>query len=186
LAELAAKTGRVLRHVQILTLLALGYAKSQQSDMAFATINDILRIGATEGYIRGVVDQGHEAGQIFLNFALEKSRMASLSPDSAVYLDDLCAAFQGTSMAREGVPSARLPIPAHTAVAVHGLVEALTDREMKVLHLLAGGASNLQIGESLNISVNTVRWHVANILSKLQVENRTQAASAAYSLGLIA
>ncbi len=59
--------------------------------------------------------------------------------------------------------------------------EALTDRELAVLRLVAKGYSNAQISENLYISLNTVKSHLQNILDKLQLKNRTQAA--AYALG---
>ena len=52
----------------------------------------------------------------------------------------------------------------------------LTGREMVVLKLIARGLSNQHIAESLVISESTVRFHVSNILSKLHLANRTQAA----------
>ncbi len=62
--------------------------------------------------------------------------------------------------------------------------EALTDRELEVLGLLARGMSNRRIAESLVISEATARNHVSNILGKLQVESRTQAALYALREGL--
>ncbi len=62
--------------------------------------------------------------------------------------------------------------------------EALTGREIEVLRLVAQGASNPQIAETLGITVNTVKVHLRNILDKLQVENRTQAAAYAVRVGL--
>jgi NarL family two-component system response regulator LiaR len=52
----------------------------------------------------------------------------------------------------------------------------LTEREMDVLKLIANGYSNSQIAEELVISENTVKGHVSNILSKLHLADRTQAA----------
>ena len=63
--------------------------------------------------------------------------------------------------------------------------EALTEREIDVLRLVAQGASNPQIAETLCISVNTVKSHLKNILAKLQLDNRTQAATYALQSGLI-
>jgi len=63
--------------------------------------------------------------------------------------------------------------------------EALTEREIDVLRLVAQGASNPQIAEDLHITVNTVKVHLRNILSKLQLDNRTQAAAYAVQSGLI-
>jgi DNA-binding NarL/FixJ family response regulator len=63
--------------------------------------------------------------------------------------------------------------------------EALTERELVVLRLVAVGASNQEIAERLMISVNTVKSHIRNILDKLQLENRTQAANYAMNRGLV-
>lgn len=54
--------------------------------------------------------------------------------------------------------------------------EDLSPREIEILKLLAEGASNRKIAERLGLAEGTVKNHVSNILSKLQTENRTQAA----------
>lgn len=64
--------------------------------------------------------------------------------------------------------------------------EALTEREVDVLRLVAQGSSNPQIADELHITVNTVKVHLRNILSKLQLDNRTQAAAYAVQNGLVA
>lgn len=56
------------------------------------------------------------------------------------------------------------------------LYEDLTARESEVLKEIAKGLSNQEIADELYISLKTVKTHVSNILSKLQVEDRTQAA----------
>jgi two-component system, NarL family, response regulator LiaR len=61
----------------------------------------------------------------------------------------------------------------------------LTEREMEVLKLIAKGQSNSEIAESLVISVNTVKGHVSNILSKLHLADRTQAAVYAWQQGIV-
>jgi NarL family two-component system response regulator LiaR len=61
----------------------------------------------------------------------------------------------------------------------------LTNREMEVLRLIARGLSNSRIAEELFISENTVKGHVSNILSKLQLADRTQAAVYAWEQGLV-
>lgn len=63
--------------------------------------------------------------------------------------------------------------------------QALTERELFVLRLVASGASNQEIADKLTISVNTVKSHIKNILEKLQLENRTQAATYALKHGLV-
>jgi NarL family two-component system response regulator LiaR len=62
--------------------------------------------------------------------------------------------------------------------------EPLSEREMDVLRLIAQGCSNRAIADKLVISEVTVRTHVSNILSKLHLASRTQAALYALRAGL--
>jgi NarL family two-component system response regulator LiaR len=62
--------------------------------------------------------------------------------------------------------------------------DPLTEREMDVLKLVAEGRTNAEIAEALVIGVGTVRTHVSNILAKLHLANRTQAALYALREGL--
>jgi NarL family two-component system response regulator LiaR len=61
----------------------------------------------------------------------------------------------------------------------------LSDREMEVLRLIADGANNNSIAEQLVISEKTVKSHVSNILSKLHLADRTQAAVLAWREGVV-
>jgi len=62
---------------------------------------------------------------------------------------------------------------------------ALTERELEVLKLIAMGTSNDKIADQLVISVGTVKGHVSNILSKLHLVDRTQAAAYAWQTGIV-
>jgi DNA-binding NarL/FixJ family response regulator len=64
-------------------------------------------------------------------------------------------------------------------------VASLTAREREILILLAQGGSNRDIADRLRISERTARTHVSNILTKLQLSSRTQAALLAIREGLI-
>lgn len=63
--------------------------------------------------------------------------------------------------------------------------EDLTDREMEVLRLIASGKSNQEVADELFIGLKTVKFHVTNILAKLGVDDRTQAAIYAFKNGLV-
>jgi NarL family two-component system response regulator LiaR len=63
--------------------------------------------------------------------------------------------------------------------------ESLTERETEVLRLLAKGCSNRELAQNLSIGEKTVKTHVSNILSKLGVPSRTQAALYAVRIGLV-
>lgn len=69
--------------------------------------------------------------------------------------------------------------------AVYNPFTELTNREMEILRLIARGLSNSEIADVLVISENTVKGHVSNILSKLHLADRTQAAVFAWEQGLV-
>ncbi|MBV6712056.1 response regulator [Paenibacillus chitinolyticus] len=93
------------------------------------------------------------------------------------------AAAKGQSILESQVASKlmnrfRQPKP---AAAPH---EDLTEREMEVLRLIAAGKSNQEVADDLFIGIKTVKFHVTNVLAKLGVEDRTQAAIYAFKHGL--
>ncbi len=85
----------------------------------------------------------------------------------------------------------RLPSPGfysttgRNTVAISGIEETLTDRELEVLLLLAEGLKNREIAQRLHLSTATVKTHVLHIYDKLGVRNRTAAVRQALSVGLL-
>ncbi|WP_438481607.1 response regulator [Oleiharenicola lentus] len=108
--------------------------------------------------------------------------------------DKLCesvrAAAKGTSVLEPSV-AARMMAELNRLSAREGkrpvqtLAEPLSERELGVLRLLAEGRSNKEIGSALNITEGTVKNHMTNVLGKLGVLDRTQAALRAREMGLI-
>jgi two-component system NarL family response regulator len=85
------------------------------------------------------------------------------------------------------VHNGRRFFPRHIAqrLAERMMRSDLTSRELEVLQMLARGLTNKEIGRALEISGNTVRNHVNNIIEKLDVSDRTEAATTAIHRGLI-
>lgn len=78
-----------------------------------------------------------------------------------------------------------LPAGVAAALAAQMPRPDLSAREVQVLELIVRGLANKQIAYSLNIAEHTVKNHVKNILSKLGVQDRTQAATAAIQRGIV-
>lgn len=93
--------------------------------------------------------------------------------------EELLAAIRAVHAGQQYLPAG---VANKLAVRVHG--NELTERERSVLQLLVEGRSNAEIGVALNVSEGTAKFHVANILTKLQVQDRTQAVVVALKRGL--
>ena len=94
-----------------------------------------------------------------------------------------------------GLERGEAPIPRHLAGRLmHGIAQqskapalasTLTGRETEMLRLVAAGLPNRAIGQQLGVSENTVKYHMKNILQKLHLHNRAEAAAYAVQNGLV-
>jgi len=91
------------------------------------------------------------------------------------------------SKAIKTVVAGRKHIPPEIArvLAEHTQGSELTARELDVLRLLIKGLSNREIGDLLGFTEHTAKFHVKNILGKLEVSDRTEAATAAFQRGIL-
>ena len=97
-----------------------------------------------------------------------------------VFFEDLEEAIRKVHAGSRRIPSV---VAERLAERMSG--SDLTGRELEVLQQIVGGRSNKEIGSQLNISEATVKSHINNILSKLGVSDRTQAATTALQRGLV-
>jgi len=79
----------------------------------------------------------------------------------------------------------RLPPEIAAELAEHAAEDALTQREIDVLRLIAAGNGNKQIADKLSIGETTVKSHIGNILSKLDANDRTHAVTIGLQRGII-
>lgn len=96
--------------------------------------------------------------------------------------DAIRRTVKGETVLEPEVTSKMMHRMRHTEAKPH---DQLTDREMEVLLLIAQGKSNQEIADELFIALKTVKTHVSNILSKLDVQDRTQAVVYAFQNGLV-
>jgi NarL family two-component system response regulator LiaR len=117
--------------------------------------------------------------------AIKAGAMGYLLKDSSPHkiLKSIREVFQGTTSIEPRIAK-KLMREIHRSSDSPPTEEPLTIREMEVIRLIAEGLSNQEIAERLVISERTVRTHVTNILGKLHLANRTQAALYALREGL--
>ncbi|WP_236031901.1 LuxR C-terminal-related transcriptional regulator [Ktedonospora formicarum] len=171
LVERAIVTQRWYNVLEMLLLEVKAYHMQQQRQEAWARLSQAVHLGAPEGYIRCFVDEGPLIAAL-----LSQLREQEHHEEDLPYVETLLRAFKQQP---EGQPSHLKNEPSPT------LIDPLSTREREVLHLLARGASNQEIAESLVVAAGTIKHHVSNILSKLDVANRTQAVAQARTLGLL-
>jgi LuxR family maltose regulon positive regulatory protein len=164
-AEAAGRTGRL---IEILVLQARALYAQSQAHAALDALQRALTLAAPEGYVRLFVDEGAAMAEL-LRLAVARG----LTPD---YTARLLGALP-VPVAPARPPSLAQPLDAR--------VEPLTERELDVLRLVAQGASNRVIAETLVVTTGTVKTHVSRIMSKLEARNRTEAAARARELGLL-
>jgi len=104
--------------------------------------------------------------------------------DAETVLQAIHAARRGEAILHPRIAQ-RLMEEVTTPTQNRGPAAELTPREMEVLHLIAQGRSNADIAEELVITQRTVKAHVSNLLGKLHLSDRTQAAVFAWREGLM-
>jgi ATP/maltotriose-dependent transcriptional regulator MalT len=169
----ASEQNRTGSLIEIQTLQALGLADIGDENGALATLADTLTLAHPQGYTRVFVDEGPRMGALLGR--LIRAQRVGVPSD---YVGRLVQTFEHDIAATP--PGAR-----PSQATVPGLVTALSDRELEVLHLLAAGKQNREIAGELHMALNTVKKHATHIFDKLGATNRTEATVRAREFGLL-
>ena len=123
----------------------------------------------TDEYIHGALKAGARG---FL--------LKGAAPDQLIQA--IRAAVQGDALIDPGVTARLLSTFSNSTLAAGPVqpVEALTEREEEVLLTVARGKTNTEIGKELQISISTVKFHLASLMTKLAARNRVELAMWAY------
>ncbi len=163
-AEPKARMGSV---IEILLLRALALQAQGKQDEALKTLGRVLALAEPEGYIRLFLDEGTP-----MLILLRQAYAFQITPGYVVTLLEAAGEQVRPALHRSTSRSSQL-------------LDSLTAREREVLRLLVDGASNREIADHLVLSVNTVKKHVFNICSKLNVQGRTQAIAKVRTLNIL-
>jgi LuxR family maltose regulon positive regulatory protein len=167
LYKAAEESGRLWLQISILTLQAVSLATEGNQPEAIRALQRALTLAEAEGYIRMFVDEGAPM-QLLLRDALR----AGTAPS---YVEKLLSNFG---------PDAHVAQVQPVKPTEQNLVEPLTPRELEVLQLIVGGASNRDIAEALFVTIGTVKRHTNSLYGKLDAASRTQAVARARELRL--
>jgi LuxR family maltose regulon positive regulatory protein len=176
----AERYRRTTSVIEIGVLQALVLYELGEDQEAVQKLAGALALGEPEGYRRIFLDEGRTMAALL-------ARCRARKPEPGVYLPTPQYLQNLLDIAQLEAGMAALadqPIAARTRTP-DGLPVSLSAREVEVLGLIADGRSNQEISAELYLALNTVKRHIYNIFTKLDVKNRTQAVTRARQLGLI-
>jgi ATP/maltotriose-dependent transcriptional regulator MalT len=166
--------GAVADLISAQVLTAAATQASGARDETLRALRAAIGLASPGGYLRRFLDDGQALAHLL-------PLVRRTAPE---FVDALIAALANEPSAAQGRP--RRPRGSSLWTGPAGeLLEALTERELEVLRLMAAGASNAAIANGLGVSLGTAKWHVGHVLAKLDASNRTQALVRAQHLGLV-
>jgi LuxR family maltose regulon positive regulatory protein len=164
--ENSRQRGLAHRSVELLILRALAEKENGDWASALADVRRALTIAAPRNYVRVFLDEYRELGALFDRLDMEELRGSEAAPLARRLQRAMCEPdVQG------GAPI--------------GKGEELTKRELSILKRLETGLSNKEIAEAIFVSEGTLKWHLHNVYSKLNVKNRGRAMARARALGIL-
>ncbi|MFZ6029614.1 MAG: LuxR C-terminal-related transcriptional regulator [Chloroflexota bacterium] len=176
LAEAQKRAGSA---IEILLTRALAYQAQGNQSQAVASLERALTLAEPEGYLRTFTNEGKAMWLLMadLKTVIEKQPRNAVHPLRA-YVEHILASFPQAVTAR--TPEIDAHAHPHNPTS-----ETLSPRELEILHLVAQGLSNAEIGRRLYLALSTVKGHNLRIFAKLQAQNRTEAVARARELGLV-
>jgi LuxR family maltose regulon positive regulatory protein len=160
--------------LRALVLQAIAHRAAGDRGEAASLLGEAMEIGEPEGFVRLFVDEGPPMAHMLQEAAAEGLHREYCLRLLGAFSMDATGAGLGGPASHGGRPP-----------GAGGLAETLSKRELELLSLIAEGLSNQDIAERLFLSPHTVKAHVRNIYSKLDVSSRTQAVARARALGIL-
>jgi len=165
--ESSQERGLAHRSVELLLIRALANKQAGEIASALTDLHHALTLAAPRQYLRVFLDEGSELGSLIDRLDLER-----LGSSPAVPL------ARRLQQARRKTGDQGRSTPSSPS-------EQLTRREVSILKRLESGLSNKEIAEAIFLSEGTLKWHLHNVYSKLNVKNRSGAMARARTLGIV-
>jgi LuxR family maltose regulon positive regulatory protein len=161
--------------LKVMILQAIALQAHGEKETAAGLLLDTLALAEPGGFIRIFLDEGKPMAELLSNVSAH-GKMTD-------YIGKLLAVFNAEEQESDDKSDLR-QTPRQTP-SVQPLIEPLSERELKVLQLIAQGLSNQEICERLFLALSTVKGYNRNIFGKLEVERRTEAVARARELGIL-
>ena len=162
LGKTAGKSEVVL-HIEVLLIQARILFSEGEHSQAVASVREAVSLAEPGGFISIFVQEGAPVAELLEVLLDENTNLPR------AFINKILSAFRLTKLIR----------------TEDEIIERLSERELEVLRLIAAGLPNKTITEELFISMSTVKTHLRNIYSKLNVSSRTQATAKAKELNLL-
>jgi len=162
--------------LETLLLRSQMYAEAGDDQHSLEDAAKALELAEPEGFISIFIEEGVPISES-LTILLKRKLLGSVQPN---YVKSILAAFPKAGYFKTVRDEQAIPVDESLSP-----LEALTPRELEVLHLIAIGDSNQTIAGKLVISLSAVKKHTGNIFNKLNVNSRTQALAQARQFGLL-
>jgi LuxR family maltose regulon positive regulatory protein len=172
--DAAHAEGRTHAELEMLVITALAAYTRKATDHAKQALLQALTVAQPEGFQRIFLDAGEPMADLLRGLLRELKEEPLVA-----YIRDLLLAFVKEKAEKK---AGEQDAPSLDAAL---LIEPLSTQERRVLRLLAADLSNPEIAEQLVVSLNTVKTHVKNIYSKLDVHSREEAGDVARQLNLV-
>jgi LuxR family maltose regulon positive regulatory protein len=179
LHDIAFSTHNRRVQIDVLALQALLYDVSGDETAALEKLRESLTLAEPGGFIRNYVDMGSKMDALLSRL----HRQAADGQSHTTYTARIMAAFSEADRATAGIEP--ISIGVNNKLGQSGLVESLTKREHQILRLLTSQLSVDEIAAELVISPGTVRTHIKNLYSKLDVHSRFEAVQRGKAINLL-
>jgi LuxR family transcriptional regulator, maltose regulon positive regulatory protein len=172
---LAQSQGRLRSVIKITILLSVAYTSMSDVDKGLKNLILALQMAQNEGYIRSFIDEGEMMRSNLIQ--LTSSHNVRIRQESLVeYIQSLLGEFpeiEGKAKTKDALSDR------------NASYYSITPKEIEVLKLLNLGLTYAEISESLEITENTLKYHIKNIYGKLNVNKRIKAVFEAKRLGYL-
>ncbi|MGE8407071.1 MAG: LuxR C-terminal-related transcriptional regulator [Pseudomonas sp.] len=162
---------RIRRCLKLTLLLATALYAQDKRPAALQLISEALQLASDEGFFRSFLDEGNALFPLLRLWQARHQHAPLPQGVSAAFVEQLLEQV-GSGM----TVGERTRAPTQSA---DGVIEALSKRELQVLHYIAEGLRNREIADRIFLSETTIKAHLRRIHSKLNAHSRTQAVAIA-------